>query len=335
VERTDQSTLHFSTFVARDFDEKDALPCGIVVASGKSDLSIRGSHMYHASQATEVVRMLAAGKLAMDQEDLEITDLAGLPDLQQRMLDGAMRRPKGVALVQADRPGRTVASYEEAFRGEILQTADPASGKYLDVRLLNDVAVVTLTRPDALNALSGELLSQLALVVREAGSLGAIAGKRVKALVVTGAGRAFVAGADVREFHGGTAEQIDALAWKNISLFSELENLSIPVVALIDGYALGGGNELAMSAHYRIVTENALMGQPEVKLGIIPGYGGMQRLPRLVGPWRAAELCVNGEPVDGCPAPYSPPVTWRMGCAPRAVGTGTGSAPPRRRNWAS
>jgi enoyl-CoA hydratase/carnithine racemase len=73
----------------------------------------------------------------------------------------------------------------------------------------------------------------------------------------------------------------------------------VPVVALIDGFALGGGNELAMSAHYRIVTENALMGQPEIKLGMIPGYGGMQRLPRLVGPRRALELVLNGEPVDG------------------------------------
>jgi enoyl-CoA hydratase/carnithine racemase len=71
------------------------------------------------------------------------------------------------------------------------------------------------------------------------------------------------------------------------------------VIALIDGFALGGGNELAMSAHYRIVTENAAIGQPEVKLGIFPGYGGMQRLPRLVGPARAAEICLNGEPIGG------------------------------------
>lgn len=302
VDRADQDTLHFSAFVARDFDEKDVLPCGAVVIRGRSDLSIRGSHMYHAAQASEVVRLLSSGKIAMDREDLEITDLAGLPGLQQKMLDGTMTRPKGVALVQADRPGRTVADYEDAYRGEALQTADPASGKYVDVRLLDDIAVVTLTRPDALNALSVEVLSQLGAVVREAGSLGAIAGRRVKGLVLTGAGRSFVAGADVREFHGGTADQIESLAWKNISVFSEIENLAIPVVALIDGFALGGGNELSMSAHYRIVTENALMGQPEVKLGIIPGYGGLQRLPRLVGPWKAAEICVNGEPVDGASA---------------------------------
>ena len=105
VDRVDQDTLHFSTFVARDFDEKDVFPCGTVVLRGKSDLSIRGSHMYGASQAAEVVRLLSSGKIAMDQEDLEITDLPGLPGLQQMMLDGTMRKPKGVALVQADRRG--------------------------------------------------------------------------------------------------------------------------------------------------------------------------------------------------------------------------------------
>jgi len=302
VDRVDQDTLHFSTFVARDFDEKDVFPCGTVVVRGKSDLSIRGSHMYGASQAAEVVRLLSAGKIAMDQEDLEITDLPGLPGLQQMMLDGTMRKPKGVALVQADRPGRTVADYEEAFRGEIVQAADPAVRKFVDVRMAGDVAVVTLTRPDSLNALSEELLSQFAAVVREAGTLGTIGGRTVKAIVLTGAGRAFVAGADVKEFHGKTADVVDALAWKNISVFTELENLALPVVALVDGFALGGGNELAMSAHYRIVTENALLGQPEVKLGIIPGYGGMQRLPRLIGPSKAAEICINGEPVDGSTA---------------------------------
>ncbi|HSL91003.1 MAG TPA: enoyl-CoA hydratase-related protein, partial [Candidatus Limnocylindrales bacterium] len=118
-------------------------------------------------------------------------------------------------------------------------------------------------------------------------------------VIVTGAGRAFVAGADVKEFLAKPGDAIATLASKNIAVFSELENLSVPVIAVVDGFALGGGNELAMSAHYRIVTENASLGQPEVKLGIIPGYGGMQRLPRLVGPWKAAGMCINGEPVDG------------------------------------
>jgi enoyl-CoA hydratase len=340
VDRGDQSTLHFSTFVARDFEEKDILPCGIVLVRGKSDLSIRGSHMYCSAQGAEVMRLLAGGRIVMDQEDLEVTDLAGLSGLQQRMLDGTMARPKGVALVQADRPGRKIAEYEDAFRGEAVQTADPGSRRFLDVRVVQDVAVVTLTRPEALNALSEELLTQLGELVREAGALGSIHGRRVKAIVLTGAGRSFVAGADVKEFHGRTAESVEALAWKNISVFSELEQLPIPVVALVDGFALGGGNELGMCAHYRIVTENALLGQPEVKLGIIPGYGGMQRLPRLIGPARAAALCANGEPVDGHAAvsvgladEFAPSAAAlpRAVAAAREFAEGLRQAP--RRNW--
>ena len=256
------------------------------------------------------------------------------------MLDGTMRKPKGVALVQADRPGRTVADYEEAFRGEIVQAADPAARKFVDVRMAGDVAVVTLTRPDSLNALSEELLSQFAAVVREAGSLGTIGGRTVKAIVLTGAGRSFVAGADVKEFHGKTADVVDALAWKNISVFTELENLALPVVALVDGFALGGGNELAMSAHYRIVTENALLGQPEVKLGIIPGYGGMQRLPRLIGPSNAADICVNGEPVDGSTAVslgWADEFVPSSAALPRAIAVArdfaAGGRPLPRRDW--
>ena len=299
VERPDQSTLHFSTFVLRDHDERNAMPCGYVVLRGKTNLSVLGSHMYRSDQAAEVVRLLAEGKIVMEQEDLEITTLAGLPGIQQKMLDGTMGKPKGVALVQADRPGRAIREYEDAFLGERIRSADPKANRFLDLRLLGEVAIMTLTRPEALNALNEDLLSQLASAVRELGSLGTLEGRQVRALVLTGAGRAFVAGADVTEFLGKPAGAIGGLAAKNIAVFTELENLSLPVIAVVDGFALGGGNELAMSAHYRIVTENASLGQPEVKLGIIPGYGGMQRLPRLVGPARAAEICANGEPVDG------------------------------------
>jgi enoyl-CoA hydratase/carnithine racemase/NADPH:quinone reductase-like Zn-dependent oxidoreductase len=307
VERPEQSTLHFSTFVARDFDETNAMPCGFVVCRGKTDLSILGSHMYRLDQAAEVIRLLSEGKIVMEQEDLEITDLPGLPAIQQNMLDGSMKKPKGVALVQADRAGRAIREYENAFFGEKLLAADPKGNRFLDVRLLGEVAIVTLTRPDSLNALNEEMLAQLSEAVREIASRGTIVGRQVKALVLTGAGRAFVAGADVKEFHGKPASEIDTLAAKNISVFTELENLSIPVLAVVDGFALGGGNELAMCAHYRIVTENASLGQPEVKLGILPGYGGMQRLPRLVGPSRAAIMSVNGEPVDGHTA-----VSWGL-----------------------
>jgi NADPH:quinone reductase-like Zn-dependent oxidoreductase len=299
VERPDQSTLQYSTFVLRDYEEKNAMPCGFVVFRGKTNLSILGAHMYRLDQAAEVVRLLAEGKIVMEQEDLEISTLGGLPGVQQKMLDGTMEKPKGVALVQADRAGRSIREYTDAFLGEKIMEADPKKGRFLGVRLLGEVAVATLTRPEALNALNEELLSQLSSTVRELGSLGTIEGRNVRAVVLTGAGRAFVAGADVKEFFGKPAETIGALASKNISVFTELENLPLPVIAVVDGFALGGGNELAMCAHYRIVTENASLGQPEVKLGIIPGYGGMQRLPRLVGPARAAMMSANGEPLDG------------------------------------
>jgi enoyl-CoA hydratase len=297
VERTDQSTLHFSTFVARDFDENDVQQCGTVVARGKSDLTIRGSHMFSSVQAADVVRLLGRGTLEMEQNDLEITDLAGIPGLQQKMLDGVMKKPKGVALVQADRPGRHIAGYESAYRGEEVMAADPAEDRLIDVRLIQGVAVVTLTRPEALNALNATLVSQLSDLVREVAAHQTISNRPVKALVITGAGRSFVAGADVNAFRG-SPEIIGAFARKNIAVFSDLENLPIPVIVVVDGFGLGGGNELAMSAHYRIVTENARLGQPEVKLGIIPGYGGLQRLPRLIGPIKAAEMCINGEPIN-------------------------------------
>ncbi len=299
VERPDQSTLHFSSFVLRDHDEADEMPSGYIIARGASDMAIMGSHMYRASQANEVIRLLSEKKIAMDQEDLEIVDLAGLPAIQQQMLDGNMTKPKGVALVQADREGRPIADYEADYLGEVLRAADPAKGEFIDVRLIDEVAIVTLTRPDALNALSEELVAQLSALVKEVDTSGAVAGRRTAALIVRGAGRSFVAGADIEVFVGKSTAAIEHLAQDNMAVFTGLENLSIPVISLVDGFALGGGNELAISTHYRIVTENAQLGQPEVKLGIMPGYGGMQRLPRLIGPRPAAEMALNGESVDG------------------------------------
>ncbi|HJN50283.1 MAG: enoyl-CoA hydratase-related protein [Pseudomonadales bacterium] len=299
VERADQSTLHFSTFVLRDHDEADEMPSGYIVVRGSSDLAILGSHMYRASQAGEVVRLLAEKRIVMDQEDLDIVDLEGLPGIQQDMLDGSMTKPKGVALVQADKAGRQIADYEADYLGEILRSADPADDRFIDIRLAGKIAIVTLTRPDALNALSEELVSQFAAMVKEVDASGTIEGQEVRALIIRGAGRSFVAGADIEVFIGKSTEAIEQLAVDNMAVFTGLENLTIPVVSLVDGFALGGGNELAISTHYRIVTENAQLGQPEVKLGIMPGYGGMQRLPRLIGPRLAAEMAVNGESVDG------------------------------------
>jgi enoyl-CoA hydratase len=206
-----------------------------------------------------------------------------------------MAKPKGVALAQAGRPGRPVAEYEEAYLGERLgDRAGPLKLYWRD-----GICMAALNRPESLNALGDDLLDRLDALIGEVERGKAIRGRRVEALLLCGSGRAFMAGADVTGFVGKTDGEIAALASRVIGVFGRLENLPLPVVSVIDGFALGGGNELAMSAHYRIVTENARIGQPEVKLGIIPGYGGMQRLPRLVGPRRAAALALNGEPVDG------------------------------------
>ncbi len=302
VDRPDRSTLHYSTFLARDFDETDAMPTGFVVSRAEVDLDILGSHMYHDSQAREVVRLLADQRIVLEQEDLDVVGLADLPEIQQKMLDGTMAKPKGVALVQADRPGRSIAAYADGFLGRSIQRSDPAEGRFVDVRLLDGVALVTLDRPDALNALSEELLGQLGTVVETIAGTGAIGGETVRAVILRGGGRAFVAGADIAVFMDKDAESLEKLAADNMAVFTALENLPIPVVSLIDGFALGGGNELALATHHRIVTGNAALGQPEVKLGIIPGYGGMQRLPRLVGPRLAAQLSVNGESITAAEA---------------------------------
>ncbi|UCF93615.1 MAG: enoyl-CoA hydratase/isomerase family protein [Desulfobacterales bacterium] len=340
VERPDQSMLHFSTFILRDYDEQDEMPCGYIVARGSSNLSIAGSHMYRATQAREIIQLLSQSKIVMEQEDLKITDLRGLPEIQQKMLDGQMGKPKGVALVQADRSGRATEFYEKAYLGETLRQARPSAGEYLDVYLSSAIGIITLSRPDALNALNQGLVTQLAEVVREVKEHSTLLGKAVGALIIRGAGRSFVAGADVTEFAGNSASHIQAIAAQNIRTFTDIENLAIPVIAVVDGFALGGGNELAMSTHFRIVTENARLGQPEIKLGIVPGYGGLQRLPRLVGPRKAAEMSVNGEALDGRTAvaigladEFAASSNALLRAVRRAQQLVAGEKPVARRNW--
>ncbi len=142
------------------------------------------------------------------------------------------------------------------------------------------------------------------------------------------------------EFLGADAGRVQAVALAFSGLFSRLEDLAIPVVALIDGFALGGGNELAMAAHHRVATENAAIGQPEIKLGIFPGYGGMQRLPRLVGPRRALEMTVNGEPIGarealaiGLVDAVAPSATGLVAAYQAAKAFADGRRPTPRRSW--
>src|ERR1019366_7112246 len=148
------------------------------------------------------------------------------------------------------------------------------------------IALLTVNRPEKLNALSGELIAELA------DAFGRVAGEpAIHAAILTGAGeKAFVAGADIKELAALSPVEMRAAARRGQQTFRMLETSSKPSVAAINGYALGGGLELAMACTVRFASENARMGQPEVKLGLVPGYGGSQRLPRLVGRGRALEL---------------------------------------------
>jgi len=147
------------------------------------------------------------------------------------------------------------------------------------------VAVLTVNRPKVLNALCSQVLDELGE------ALSAIDTDKIRALIVTGAGeRSFVAGADISEMSTLTKEEGEAFGKRGNDVFRKLETLPIPTIAAVNGFALGGGCELAMSCDIRICSENALFGQPEVGLGITPGFGGTQRLARLIGPGMAKEL---------------------------------------------
>jgi enoyl-CoA hydratase len=147
--------------------------------------------------------------------------------------------------------------------------------------------VITINRPSQLNALNSQTISELSQALTEAEKESG-----VKAIILTGSGeKAFVAGADIKEFASFSVEEGKKLSKEgHDKLFDLLQNLSTPVIAAINGFALGGGLELAMSAHIRVASDNAKMGLPEVSLGVIPGYGGTQRLAQLVGRGKAMEM---------------------------------------------
>ncbi|HEY1340006.1 MAG TPA: enoyl-CoA hydratase-related protein [Bryobacteraceae bacterium] len=160
------------------------------------------------------------------------------------------------------------------------------------------IAYLTINRPEKLNALSAEVIGELRNAFQQVADDAAI-----RALVVTGAGeKAFVAGADISELAVLSAVEAREFAQRGQRVFRMLETSQKPSVAAINGFALGGGLELAMACTVRFASENARLGQPEVKLGIIPGYGGTQRLPRLVGRGRALEMLLSGEPITAAEA---------------------------------
>ena len=155
------------------------------------------------------------------------------------------------------------------------------------------IATVTINRPEKLNALNSQVLDDLDACFEELGS-----DPGVRGVLLTGAGpKSFVAGADIGRFSELDAESGHAFSLRGQSVFNRIENLGKPVVAAVNGYALGGGCELAMACHLRVASENARFGQPEVNLGILPGYGGTQRLPRIVGRGRAIEMILTGDPI--------------------------------------
>lgn len=166
------------------------------------------------------------------------------------------------------------------------------------VDVFGPVATLTLNRPAVLNALNIALLAELDM------ALDALAANEVvRAIILTGAGgKAFAAGADIRELATLNGLEGQALAARGQRIFAGMESLGKPVIAAVNGFALGGGCELAMAATLRVASETARFGQPEAKLGLIPGYGGTQRLPRLVGRGTALKLLLTGEPITAAEA---------------------------------
>jgi enoyl-CoA hydratase len=159
------------------------------------------------------------------------------------------------------------------------------------------IATITLNRPDKLNALNRVTITELGTAIAEARTDPTVGG-----IILTGAGRAFAAGADISEIKGLSAIEAQATSERGQLVFRSIETSPKPVIAAVNGFSLGGGCELAMACHIRIASESAKFGQPEVKLGLAPGYGGTQRLPRLVGAGRALHLLLTGETIDAAEA---------------------------------
>ena len=160
--------------------------------------------------------------------------------------------------------------------------------------LEENVYIITINRPDKLNALNQQVMRDLEEVLEEV-----YTNNLIRSAIFTGAGpKSFVAGADISEFVGLNPTEGEALARKGQDIFFKIENSPKPIIAAVNGFALGGGCELAMSCHFRIASDNAKFGQPEINLGIIPGYGGTQRLTQLIGKGRALELIMSGTMID-------------------------------------
>jgi enoyl-CoA hydratase len=182
-----------------------------------------------------------------------------------------------------------------------------SSYSLLTFEVADRIATITINRPDKLNALNDATIAELGTAIDEARMRQDVGG-----VILTGAGRAFVAGADISELVSQTPFVAKGRSRAGQEVFRRYETCPKPVIAAVNGFALGGGCELAMACHVRIASEHAKFGMPEVKLGILPGFGGTQRLPRLVGKGRALQLLMTGETIDAEEA-------YRIGLVNRVV----------------
>lgn len=170
-----------------------------------------------------------------------------------------------------------------------------ATSEFIVCEMKNSVLVITINRPDKLNALNKQTIEELHEALVEAENQ-----EDIRAIIITGSGqKAFVAGADIAEFANfsvSEGKQLSSLG--HFKVFNFIENYSKPIIAAVNGFALGGGLELAMACHLRVVSDNAKMGLPEVSLGLIPGYGGTQRLAQLLGKGKAFEMIVTADMIN-------------------------------------
>ncbi len=174
-----------------------------------------------------------------------------------------------------------------------------ATSEFILCEIKNNVLVLTINRPDKLNALNKQTIEELHEVLVEAENQ-----NEIRAVILTGSGqKAFVAGADIAEFANYSVSEGKQLSSSgHFKIFNFIENFSKPIIAAVNGFALGGGLELAMACHIRVVSDNAKMGLPEVSLGVIPGYGGTQRLAQLVGKGKAFEMIVTADMISAADA---------------------------------
>ncbi len=188
-------------------------------------------------------------------------------------------------------PSKKAAFRDRRSGGAYIQRM--SSYDFITFEVADRIATITVNRPDKLNALNSATIAELGAAIDDARVRQDVGG-----VILTGAGRAFIAGADISELQGQSPFVAKGRSRAGQEVFRRYEMCPKPVIAAVNGFALGGGCEIAMACHVRIASEHAKFGQPEVKLGILPGYGGTQRLPRLVGKGRALQLLMTGEMID-------------------------------------